>query len=102
MTRSPTTIGELCPRPAMTAFQTTFSELDQRSGGVWSGEATPLPCWPRQQGQSVGANRIALVDSGRLSAARPMVDHAVQLRRIARILRAKRDIEKDVPRHEVK
>src|SRR5436190_16882287 len=38
----------------------------------------PLPCGPRQQGQSDGANRSAVADCGRLSAATAGADNATQ------------------------
>src|SRR5262245_51588376 len=73
MTWPATTIGELCPRPQILAFQTTFSALLHFVGGDWPAAAMPLPLGPRHCGQSPAMCSIVLDVADVVSSAQTTI-----------------------------
>lgn len=52
-------VGDPCPLPGSSFFQTTFSDSDHVTGGVWSFEAIPLLVGPRHCIQSSANDVVA-------------------------------------------
>ena len=67
-TLSPQTTGDECPVPGISAFQVTFSVVDQRVGKPFSG-LTPSPRGPRQPGQ-LPAGSAAAAGTAKIKARR--------------------------------
>ena len=78
--RSPTIVGDPCPRPGIGVFQTMFSVSLQWVGGFWPEAAMPSRVGPRHAGQSK-AGSTAAASALRPNARVPPTQSMVMKRR---------------------